>query len=72
MIAHIEKRPRYLLGIIDIGAIVMLNMTHQAHSTIAKNPNQNVFRSIICCTSRVRLLGGQLRGTAPQTDARER
>jgi hypothetical protein len=55
MIAHIENRPRYLLGIIDIGAIVMLNMTHHAHSTMAKNPNQNVFRRATCGIGGIRL-----------------
>ena len=49
MIAHIENRPRYWLGIIDIGATVMLNMTHQAQSTMAKKPNQKVFLRILCC-----------------------
>jgi hypothetical protein len=31
------------LGVIDIGLMVILNITHHAHKTTAKKPSQNVF-----------------------------
>ena len=42
IIAHMANRLNSWLGIIDIGALAMLNMTHQAQRTTAKKPRVRI------------------------------
>lgn len=60
MMAHMMNKRNNSLGIIDMGAVAILYITHHAHKTMAKKVSQKTFRKMVCCIlySPFEMMGG--------------